>query len=295
MKESNGTAAWSGGVDEWIQLAGPRLHLRRWPGRGVPFVLLHGLASNCLTWEMVARRLSAAGHPVFAVDQRGHGLSDKPEVGYGFDEVTSDLRELLDRLGRSEPPIVAGQSWGGNVVLDFAARYPGVARGLVLVDGGFLELSARPGATWEQLSAELAPPSLAGQTRDEIAKAIRKRHPDWSEEGVELTLGNFETLPNGSARVWLSRDHHMEILGALWEHHPPMLYGRVQEPVLITPAVVADADRMEMKKNAVEIAEERLARCRVSWFAETDHDVHVHRPDELAATMLEALRDGFFR
>ncbi len=43
-----------------------------------PFVLVHGLASNARLWDGVATALVAAGHPVFAVDLRGHGRSSKP-------------------------------------------------------------------------------------------------------------------------------------------------------------------------------------------------------------------------
>ncbi len=280
--------------DRWIPVRGLRIHLRQWPGEGVPFVLLHGLASNCRTWEGVARHLHGAGHPVVAVDQRGHGLSDKPEAGYGFEEVTADLAELLQILSLEDRPVLAGQSWGGNVVLEFAARYPGVTRGLVLVDGGFLEPSARPGATWERVSQELRPPSLAGKRREEIAARLREAHPDWGEEGIEATLGNFEMLPDGTVRPWLTLDRHMAILRALWDHHPPSLYGDVVEPVLITPAEAGEGEWLRQKRVLVEKAAGRLTRCRVHWFPATDHDVHVHRPGELAVVMLAALADGFF-
>src|SRR5204863_5717454 len=110
--------------DDFVRVRGLRLHLVRREGSGVPFVLVHGLASNARTWGAVGSTLNAAGHPVVAVDQRGHGLSDKPASGYGFDEVTADLAGLLDELAFDGRPILAGQSWGGNVVLDFAARYP---------------------------------------------------------------------------------------------------------------------------------------------------------------------------
>ena len=80
-----------------------RLNVRHWPGEGRPFVLLHGLASNSLTWAVVARHLQAAGHAVYAVDQRGHGPSDKPDDGYDFATVTEDLDLLCERLGAGEP------------------------------------------------------------------------------------------------------------------------------------------------------------------------------------------------
>lgn len=149
--------------DHFIE-AGIRLHVREWDGDPPPFVLLHGLASNCRTWDMLAGRLAAARHHVVAVDQRGHGLSDKPDDGYEFAAICADLSRLLHVMGLKRP-ILVGQSWGGNLVLEFGARYPGLASGLGLVDGGFIDLQARPDATWERLSVELRPPNLLGTPR----------------------------------------------------------------------------------------------------------------------------------
>jgi pimeloyl-ACP methyl ester carboxylesterase len=134
--------------------------------------------------------------------------------------VTADLLALLDALDLPEPPIVAGQSWGGNVALDFAARYPGAARGIVLVDGGTIELSAWPGSSWERVERDLAPPDLAGTPREELRDRLRRAHPGWSEEGIEHTLANFETLPDGTVRPWLTRERHMAILRALGSTAP---------------------------------------------------------------------------
>ena len=187
--------------------------IREWNGAGLDFVLVHGLASNAKTWELVAQGLSAAGHHVVAIDQRGHGRSDKPEQGYGFDEVTADLATLIEAMGLAQP-VVAGQSWGGNVVVDFAARYPELLSGLVLVDGGLIDLSARPGATWETIAVDLKPPNLLGVPRSEMVARFRVFHPFWSDEQIELQMGNYETLEDGTIRPWLSLDHHMEILRA---------------------------------------------------------------------------------
>jgi len=281
-------------VDRWVEARGLKLHVRQWDGRRTPFVLLHGLASNGRTWEAVARRLAAAGHAVVAADQRGHGLSDKPESGYGFDDVRSDLLALLEGLNLGERPILAGQSWGGHVVLDFAARYPDVPRGIVLVDGGYAQMSARPGATWERISVELRPPNLIGTPRADLAARIRRMHPAWTDDGIEATLANFETMPDGTVRPWLTLDHHMAILRALWEHPTTSLFPLVRAPALLVPADSGDAERVAAKREAVDRAATSLARCRVHWFEDTAHDIHVERPEDLADTMLAALGDGFF-
>lgn len=284
------------GTESWVPVRGIRLHVMEWQGEAakVPFVLLHGLSSNLLTWDGVAGLIAAHGHRVVTVDQRGHGRSDKPTTGYGFDEVTADLRELIGTLDFAKEPIVAGQSWGGNVVLDFAVRYPGVADGLVLVDGGFLELASRPGATWEKVSVEMRPPPLAGTPRVDLVARMRTFHPDWTEIGIERALENFETMSDGTVRPWLTLERHLEILRALWEHRPTQLYPRAELPVLLCPATRGDSERVALKREGVARAAALLPVSRVHWFENTDHDIHVHRPDELARVMLDALADGFF-
>jgi len=113
----------------------------------VPFLLVHGLASNSRLWDGVARVLVGLGHPVAAVDLRGHGRSDAPEDGYDIPTVATDLITVIDVLGWSRP-VAVGQSWGGNVVIELAAAHPDVLGAVAAVDGGIIELADRF-ATWE--------------------------------------------------------------------------------------------------------------------------------------------------
>lgn len=279
-------------IDRLIDIGPLSLHVREWAGEKQAFVLLHGLSSNCRTWEMVARELALAGHRVVTVDQRGHGLSHKPHDGYDFVTVCDDLARLLTTMAL-ERPIVVGQSWGGNVVLRFGVSYPGVAAGLGFVDGGFIDLQMRQNPTWEDVSQELKPPNLAGLPRNVLAQRLRAAHPDWSDEGIEATLANFETLPDGTIRRCLSIPHHMAILHALWQQRPQALYPQLQEPVLITVAYRGDKKSAWQSKQ-VEAAERGLPQVKVHWFADTDHDIHVHRPNALANLMLESLQHGIW-
>jgi pimeloyl-ACP methyl ester carboxylesterase len=269
------------------------LSIREWPGEGRPFVLVHGLASNAKTWDGVAKRLNEAGHHVVAVDQRGHGLSDKPEEGYGFEDVTSDLRSLIDSLDMQRP-ILGGQSWGGNVVLHFAARYPGATSGLVLVDGGFIDLSGRSGATWEEISERMRPPNLIGTPRPQMIERFRSYHPEWDEPQIEMQMGNYETLDDGTIRPWLTLEHHMAILRAIWDDPPSPLYERVTTPVLIALADSPDEERRRSRDDHVAAASTKLQRAEARRFEGAPHDIHVDRPEELADWMLAALERGFF-
>lgn len=270
------------------------LHVRIWAGHQPPFVLLHGMASNCRTWEAVARELAGAGHAVVTVDQRGHGLSGKPPGGYDWATVTGDLAHLLDALG-VEAPLLAGQSWGGNVALDFAHRYPGRVRGLALVDGGVIEFQSQPEATWEWVETNLRPPPLLGMRADDLRARIAAANPEWSAEGVTATLDNFELLPDGTVRPRLALDRHMQTLRALWEHRPSLLYSQVKVPVLIYPADDGHGGGFVERKRAwVQAAAQALPNARVVWFEHTAHDIHVHRPHQLAALFLRELAAGIW-
>ncbi|RLT41129.1 MAG: alpha/beta hydrolase [Chloroflexi bacterium] len=281
------------GVDAMLAVRNQQLHIRQWPGALRTVVLVHGLASNCMTWEATACALSAAGHAVVSVDQRGHGRSSKPEGGYGFDDVTGDLHALIQQLGLDRP-IVAGQSWGGNVVLDFAARHPAAVSGIVLVDGGFIDLQAKPGATWESISLQLTPPALAGIPRAAMQARMQLGHANWSAAGVQHQLANFETLADGTIRPWLTLERHMLILRALWEQRVGKIYPQVTAPVLLLAAEEVSRERLVQKRAEVAAASALLRSCQVHWFADTDHDIHVQRPHETAALILQALASGFF-
>ncbi|HET6792901.1 MAG TPA: alpha/beta fold hydrolase, partial [Acidimicrobiales bacterium] len=102
------------------------------------FLLVHGLASNARLWDGVAESLAGRGHACAAVDQRGHGRSDKPDDGYDLATACSDLRTVLASLragtdGFEGPVVVVGQSWGATVVLELAYRHPDEVAAVVCV------------------------------------------------------------------------------------------------------------------------------------------------------------------
>ncbi len=256
-----------------------------------PFLLIHGLASNARTWDGVAAGLVANGHPTVTVDLRGHGRSSKPDGPYDVPTVANDLAVLIERLG-IDRPIVAGQSWGGNVVVELAARHPDAIRGIVCVDGGWLEPS-REFEDWDACRTALAPPRLVGRRLEELEGYVRSAHRDWPESGIRGTLANFEVRPDGTVAPWLTFDHHITVLRGLWEHHPSERYPGLAVPVLLAPVDGGETDWTRRKRRDVETAAAMIPNARVRWFI-GDHDIHAQHPDELSSVMHEMTTDGFF-
>jgi len=260
-----------------------------------PILLVHGLASNSLLWQGTAHELVNKGHVVKAVDLRGHGLSEKPDDGYDMQSVTNDVAGLLRNLAANgfERPVVIGQSWGGNIVVELAHKYPELVRGVVAVDGGFLELQEHF-PQWEECSVALRPPNLLGTPVSRMRGYMEGAHPDWPKTGIDGSMANFEQLPDGTIRPWLTLERHLKVLRGLWEHKPTHIYKDITVPVMFVPAEGPGGVFSETKRQAVERALHSVPKVRVEWFSPADHDLHAQHPVRFAQVVHSATTDGFF-
>lgn len=280
--------------DRFIALPAGKFHYREWSVRGTPLIFLHGLASQSHMFDLTAPRLTDTFR-VLALDQRGHGESVKPKAGYDFATVTGDLLAFLDAL-RLERALLAGHSWGGNVALYFGAHYPERTLGLVLIDGGFLDLRANPEMTWARTARELAPPRLSGTPVDDFRQMVKQfAGPWWSRAAEAIILENFEIQPDQTIRPRLTRERHMQILRALWERRPLQDFVRVQCPVLVLAAALgrthSGAD-LQRRRAQVAAAAQHLRDRRVVWFDATAHDIPLHRPRKLANVICRWAEDA---
>ncbi|WP_412057929.1 alpha/beta fold hydrolase [Bartonella sp. DGB2] len=111
----------------YFESGGARLAYRQ-EGRGVPILLIHGFASSSyINWYATGwfRILTEAGYRVIALDNRGHGLSDKsydPHV-YRPESMANDACALLDHLGL-EKACIMGYSMGARIAAFMALLFP---------------------------------------------------------------------------------------------------------------------------------------------------------------------------
>ena len=99
-------------------------------GDGPPLLLVHGWPETWYAWRLLMPALGR-DFEVIAVDQRGIGLSDKPEGGYDTGTLAGDLVALMDALGHQRFALV-GCDTGMAISYALAADHPGRVDRLVV-------------------------------------------------------------------------------------------------------------------------------------------------------------------
>lgn len=115
---------------------GIRLHVvQAGPAQGPLAILLHGFPEFWYSWRRQIPHLAAAGFRVWAPDQRGYNLSDKPKGRRAFrvEELAADVIGLVQQSGRERIHLV-GHDWGGAVAWWIALHYPQILERLVLLN-----------------------------------------------------------------------------------------------------------------------------------------------------------------
>ena len=109
-------------------------------GEGDPILLIHGFASNiAANWRDAGwiRTLTEAGRCVIALDNRGHGHSEKlyDPSRYGAPAMAEDARRLLDHLGIARADVM-GYSMGARIATFLLLAHPERVRSAILAGVG---------------------------------------------------------------------------------------------------------------------------------------------------------------
>jgi pimeloyl-ACP methyl ester carboxylesterase len=112
-------------------------------GRGTPVVFCHGFPELAFSWRHQLKSMADAGRWAIAPDQRGYGLTSRPETveDYDMEHLTGDLVGLLDHV-RAEKAIWCGHDWGGIVVWQMPMMQPDRTAGVIGLNTPFIRRAA---------------------------------------------------------------------------------------------------------------------------------------------------------
>lgn len=264
----------------FIQSQGLRLRYLE-KGQGKAVVLLHGFGDCARVWEFVLPYLGDRGRFI-ALDQRGHGLSDRADLqSYSTFDFVQDLHALLETLGLDEVCLV-GHSMGGRNAIVYAALHPQRVKKLVVIDYG---------------------PELSAKGRRRIVRALRERGDVFRledmakaliEENPRLTLQKAflylekVTCPLGDGlHSWLCDNRLFEQMRkgkrVLRDIDLKEFLSRVKVPILLIRGKESDL----LDEEGVDAFLKSAPNTELREIHGAGHAVPVDNPEELARVLLE--------
>jgi pimeloyl-ACP methyl ester carboxylesterase len=268
------------------------VHVREWgdPG-GRPLVFWHALGAGTSGAYLteVAPTLTAAGLRLIAPDAPGFGQSRPlPPKRYTIDSLVKLLRRVLDERG-VERGILMGHSWGGTVVMSFAAASPERVEGLVLVDTGHMDYQDSPnfphGKSLDELIDDARAPDRTIRTTEERFRedAQKEARRPVTEDLLQVFRAGLRE-DGGELVSIVTPEVRGAVMAGLLDTRVSTTWpaiGAADIPVLLLLATEPEELR-ERSEAAVPVFLERLPAAEVDWIENAGHDLFADAAPELA-------------
>jgi len=279
-----------------VDVNGVRLHVTDWGGEGTPVLFAHPTGFLGAVWRPVIERMRASGFTghVLTFDQRGHGLSSKPDRGYEWSNFVDDVRALIASLELRDF-LGVGHSAGATTLACASARDPGRARGLILIDPILFNpaSSEHPRGRDNQMAAKTRNRRLLWASREELFRSFRERPPydTWTDESLRnyVEAGTFER-PDGEYELYCPGRIEAQIY-----ENADRIDGFACLAALQIPTLIVRGERTDSFD--VSRAERALACLRAGRLVNvpnTTHYVPMEQPGWVAQVVLaECTRGGY--
>lgn len=266
---------------KFIKINDLNLHYLDWGNRDMPpIVLLHGLCSNAHYWDFFSNSVSDE-YRVLALDQRGHGDSDRAE-SYGPRGYVLDLDGFIEKLGLEKLTLI-GHSMGGINAIIYAARHPEKVQALVIVDIG-PEISP---AGVERMEAARSTEPETFDTEDEVISFIKKIEPRQSDDFNQHQAKHAVKL-NDQGLLTFKYD---PALLSTELRSPDWLWDYMDQ--IICPALLLHGSESDMLDN--DVAKKMVGKMlsgRLVDIKRAGHCIPGDNPEDFEAIVLNFLRDN---
>ena len=253
-----------------------RMHYRI-VGQGPPLVLIMGLSGDLTWWEPLARELKD-DFQLLLFDNRGAGLTDKPDEKYTIPMFASDTVGLMAALDIGKAHIF-GVSMGGMIAQEIALGYPDRVDRLVL---GCTHAGGK-GFTIPSGEAVQAMTLTRGKSLEEIARqnmtilfgpGFRDENPGFIETQIARYVENPPGRKPFSQQFWAAISHNC---------HDRL--AEIRRPTLI---LTGDADVLVPPENS-ETLRAGIPGARLDYLPGAGHVFFIEDPKATAKRVKEHL------
>ena len=188
-------------MDGLVDIGTHKLYIRC-TGEGSPVVVIDaGLGEGSAQWGVIQDQLAQTTRTC-TYDRAGYGASEPGPMPRDAERAAAELERLLANAGIRGPYVLVGHSLGGLNAQVFAARYPDLVAGMVLLDPApvdfisgraFPELSAmaeQMTAEYRRMAEELrGAPDPDAQRKADFAEAVASEHEAMFGAGAAQVAG----------------------------------------------------------------------------------------------------------
>lgn len=265
--------------------SGVRLGERALEEREPGVLLLHGLMGRAAHWASTARWLSARCRAV-ALDQRGHGRSEKPTDGpYDREAFVADAEAAVEQLELG-PVVLIGHAMGALTAWQLAARRPDLVRAVVICDMRASALGERSQREWESWFGTWPLPfaTLADVRRwfGEEDPTLERPAPARGDFYAEVMAERSDGWRPVFSRRQMLLAREPWVYDAHWEE-----LAQVRCPTLVVRGLDGELGRAEAQEMVRVLPEGRYAEVE-----EAGHLVHYEQPMGWQLAVEPFLRDA---
>ena len=246
---------------------GPRLHYaERGDSAGQAILFLHGWPDSWFSFSRLLPLLPGR-YRTLAPDQRGFGDSDRPDAGYGIDDLASDAAAFLDTPG-IERAAVVGHSMGTFVARRVAEAHPARVARLVLIGSAFSPVNDVTRDVRASLATLEDPVSMEFARQFQASTVYARVPPDFFEGLVAESV----KLP---ARLWRA------VFDGILAFDDADRLGGIAAPTLI---LWGERDALFPREDQHRLAAV-IPRARLKIYADTGHCPNWERPEQVVADL----------
>jgi pimeloyl-ACP methyl ester carboxylesterase len=263
-----------------------------------PLILAHGAFDFARTFNVFAPLLADAGYRVVSWDQRGHGDSAHAAL-YSWAADERDMLAVVESTTR-EPCVAVGHSKGGAMLVHTIQALPERFTRFVAIDGLPFR-SPRPDDATRQFKPIKA--DILKEWLDHRRAGSYVRKPGTLEELARRRARMNPRLPHEWLCYLVTQGARCDADGWRWKIDPSLRMGGfgphrarwVTErlpgfPIPLLAIFGTVSEPMGWRVDPADLVPYYPASARVETLQDTGHFIHIERPHETAALVLEFLK-----
>lgn len=244
-------------------------------------IFFHGMGGSGLSFGEFSKYL-ANDFYIISLDLPGHGEAKKleNEEDYLPSNLVKHLHEQIAKLNISTF-YLAGFSWGAHIATFYASTYPNEVKGLILLDGGYIQNKNLPTTLEEEIAdMETFYNDVRFPSWEAFLEEEKSEVEAWIPE-LEASSRAMVVEKDGEIRLKVTPDTTKALLKGIYAEETEKVLPNVTCPVLLLTATMPEQLK-ELREKEIQAFQQMVPNAVVHSIPNTSHSLYAEKPKEVA-------------